>query len=152
MQVRFFPTMCFSRRVRLALAFHTSAMLDPVAIRRTLSAAFRVYAFEMQVRVNAGFNVSQLKEAVSLPKVSGIWHKFVSLATPQHRDRCPKCGSRDFLRSHRKNAIEFAISSFALPYRCSHCYFRFFRGNEQPAADPRRYREHYPSLQHAPRT
>jgi C4-type Zn-finger protein len=93
--------------------------------------------------------VSQLREIVSLPGVGGIWHKFVALATPQNRERCPKCGSRDFLRSHRKNPIEFAISFLALPYRCSHCYFRFFRAKDTPAADPRRYRPEYPSLQHA---
>jgi predicted nucleic-acid-binding Zn-ribbon protein len=90
---------------------------------------------------------------MSAQSYSGLWHKAVALATPRNRERCPKCGSRDFLRSHRKNLIEFAISAFVLPYRCSHCYFRFFRSNEAAASGgAKRYRSHYPSLQHARRT
>jgi DNA-directed RNA polymerase subunit RPC12/RpoP len=105
----------------------------------------------MRVRINASVDVSKWTQMLSPQVYNRLWHKAVALATPKNRDRCPKCGSRDFLRSHRKNILEFAASSFVLPYRCSHCYFRFFRANEA-AADPKRYRTHYPSLQHARRT
>src|ERR1700728_3295543 len=70
-----------------------------------------------------------------------IWHKGLALALPRDRDRCPKCGCRERDRSHRKNFIEFGISKFVLPYRCPHCYLRFFRpveiGNTE---DAKRYR------------
>ena len=43
------------------------------------------------------------------------------------RDRCPKCGSKEIHRSHRKNIAERAFSFLVLPWRCSICYVRFFR-------------------------
>ena len=107
----------------------------------------------MRVRIKADVDVSKFKQVLSPQPYTMFWHKAVALATPKNRERCPKCGSRDFLRSHRKNFMEFAFSAFVLPYRCSHCYFRFFRPNEAAASDAaKRYRPHYSALQHARRT
>lgn len=81
------------------------------------------------------------------------WHKVLAFALPSNRDRCPKCGCREFTRSRRKNFIEFGISKFVLPYRCPHCYLRFFRpvetGQEE---DAKRDRAHYAGFQDARRT
>ncbi len=107
----------------------------------------------MQVRIKTGVDVSTFKEIASSQAYTGLWRKAVALATPGHRERCPKCGSRDFLRSHRKNLVEFALSAFVLPYRCSHCYYRFFRSHQDTISSPPvKYRNQYPSLQHARRT
>jgi C4-type Zn-finger protein len=77
----------------------------------------------------------------------------MALALPKNRDRCPKCGSKDFLRSRRKNFIEFGVSKFVLPYRCPHCYLRFFRPVQvAEAEDPNRYRLQYSGLQQPRRT
>src|ERR1700761_4443226 len=79
-----------------------------------------------------------------------IWGKVLELTLPRDRDRCPKCGCRELNRSHRKNFIEFGISKFVLPYRCPHCYLRFFRpveiGNTE---DGKRYRAQYAGFQDA---
>jgi len=40
---------------------------------------------------------------------------------------CPHCRSRDIARSRRRGAVEKALSSIALPYRCDRCGARFFR-------------------------
>jgi len=85
------------------------------------------------------------------PVLQETWHKVLALALPRNRDRCPKCGSRDFSRSRRKNFVEFGISKFVLPYRCQHCYLRFFRPVEG-AEDNKRYRAHYAELQQVHRT
>jgi len=80
-------------------------------------------------------------------------HKLFAFALPRNRDRCPKCGSKDFLRSRRKNFLEFAVSRLVLPYRCPHCYLRFFRAVEAiDAEDPKHYRAHFGELQQARRT
>ncbi len=42
-------------------------------------------------------------------------------------ERCPKCGSQEIQRSHRKNIVERALSFAILPWRCTVCYVRFFR-------------------------
>ncbi len=52
-------------------------------------------------------------------------------------ERCPKCGSREIHRSHRKNIAERALSLVFLPWRCDICYVRFFRGRWRKPA-PRR--------------
>lgn len=47
---------------------------------------------------------------------------------------CPKCGSLELGRSHRKNPLEVAASAFVLPWRCRVCYARFFKPRSfQPA-------------------
>jgi hypothetical protein len=104
----------------------------------------------MRVRLSAGISVSRLRKRLSFLRHSEFWHKAVAYALPRNRDRCPRCRSKDFLRSRRKNVIEFALSSLILPYRCSHCYFRFFRAVEPAGGhDPKHYRPHYPTLQQA---
>jgi hypothetical protein len=42
-------------------------------------------------------------------------------------ERCPKCRSKEIMRSHRRNPLERALSVFVLPWRCSCCYARFYR-------------------------
>jgi DNA-directed RNA polymerase subunit RPC12/RpoP len=107
----------------------------------------------MRVRVVTGVSLRQWKTALRSRRPREFWRRLVRLALPRNRDRCPKCGSKDFLRSRRKNFIEFGISKLVLPYRCSHCYRRFFRAVQAAEIeDPNRYRMHDSGLQQARRT
>lgn len=49
-------------------------------------------------------------------------------------DRCPKCGSKEVQRSHRKNIFEFGLGFVFLPWRCTVCYVRFYRPSWMKAA------------------
>ena len=42
-------------------------------------------------------------------------------------DRCPRCGSLEISRSHRRNVGERFFSTLFLPWRCRDCYSRFLR-------------------------
>jgi hypothetical protein len=110
----------------------------------------------MRIRLVTSVSVRKWKSPFASKRYAGIWQeirqKALALALPRNRDRCPKCGSKDFRRSRRKNFIEFGISRFVLPYRCPHCYLRFFRAVEGDAEDPRHYRAHYTELQQVHRT
>jgi hypothetical protein len=102
----------------------------------------------MRVRLVTRVYLPRWKAPFALPRHAQtwreMWHKVVALVLPRDRDRCPKCGSRDFTRSHRKNFLEFGISKFVLPYRCQHCYLRFFRPVESGnGEDGKRYRANY---------
>jgi len=44
-----------------------------------------------------------------------------------HLRTCPRCGSPDLIRSHRRNPLERVAGLVILPWRCQDCYLRFFR-------------------------
>src|SRR5579875_1748062 len=101
----------------------------------------------MRVRLVTSVSLRKWKAALASPQYAEMWHKLIALALPRDRDRCPKCGSKDFLRSRRKNFIEFSVSKFVLPYRCPHCYLRFFRPVDvAQAVNFKRYRTHFTGL------
>lgn len=101
----------------------------------------------MRVRLVTGAPLRKWKAVLTSPRYGALWRNIVAFALPKNRDRCPKCGSKDFLRSRRKNFIEFGLSKFVLPYRCPHCYLRFFRPVQaHEIEDPNRYRLHYSGL------
>ena len=107
----------------------------------------------MRVRLVTSVSLPKWEARVIARRYNDLWHKLVARALARNKDRCPKCGCRDFARSRRKNFIEFTISRLALPYRCPHCYLRFFRAVESSEADDaKRYRAQYAGLQHARRT
>ena len=106
----------------------------------------------MRVRLVTSVSLAQWKARIASPRYRELWKKAVALALPKNRDRCPKCGARDFLRSRRKNFLEFTISKFVLPYRCPHCYLRFFRPVEAAdAEDSKRFQAQYGGMPQARR-
>ena len=86
----------------------------------------------MQFLKRSSSYISDLAKHLGIQPHGNLWAQLlIMVGFAKDADRCPKCGSKDLMRSRRRNFIERGLSNVMLPFRCRRCYSRFFRVRQQ---------------------